>query len=427
MSQSETLFERAKKYIPGGVNSPVRSFNAVGGQPRFIARGDGAYIYDVEGKKYIDFVCSWGPLIHGHSHRYIVENVIKAAQQGMSFGAPTEREITLAEMVCNLVPAVEKVRMVSSGTEATMTAIRLARGYTKRNKILKFVGCYHGHADCLLVKAGSGVLTLSIPGSAGVPEDFIKHTLVTEYNSVSQLETIFQEHGADIAGVILEPIACNMNLVLPSPAFIQTLKSLCQQYGALLMFDEVITGFRLGLNGAQELLHVKADLTMFGKIIGGGMPVGAYGGRAEIMDFIAPLGPVYQAGTLSGNPVAMAAGIATLELLQKPNFYESLEKITQVFCDGISEIAKRHQFPLQVRNVASIFGLFFTDSNNPLMNYQDVAKCDTTRFNKFFHKMLDEGIYLAPSSFEAGFISSAHSQSDIEFTLDKLDKVLGQL
>lgn len=426
MSRSQSLFDRARQVIPGGVNSPVRSFNQVGGTPCFIERGEGAYIFDADGHSYLDYVSSWGPLIHGHAHPYIIEKVTQALSKGMSYGAPTELEVEMAELICRLVPSIEKVRMVSSGTEATMSAIRLARGFTGRDKILKFVGHYHGHADSLLVKAGSGVLTLGIPGCPGIPQDIAQHTLTTEFNDLIALESVFAQYGHQLAAVILEPIACNMNLVEPQPEFLRALQNLCKQHQSLLIFDEVITGFRLGSDGAQGYLNIKPDLTTFGKIIGGGMPVGAYGGRAEIMDYIAPIGPVYQAGTLSGNPIAMTAGLATLELLQKPGFYEGLRHKTELLVNGLNELATNHQIPFLAKSIESIFGLFFTDQKQ-IYNYQVVSQSDIARFKKFFHAMLSEGIYFAPSAFEAGFISAAHRTEDIQLTLEKVAHVFRSL
>lgn len=422
MHDSKTLYAQAKKTIPGGVNSPVRAFNGVGGDPIFIKNGNGAYITAEDGKEYIDYVGSWGPLILGHANPMVLDAVQKTMRDGLSFGAPTKLEIELAELVCECVPSMEMVRMVSSGTEATMTAIRLARGYTGRDKILKFNGCYHGHADCLLVKAGSGLLTLGIPSSKGVPNDFTKHTLTAEFNDLESVKNIFQQYGAEIAAIIVEPVPCNMNCILPEAGFLQGLRQLCDDYESLLIFDEVITGFRLGLSGAQGFYDIKPDLTCLGKILGGGMPVGAFGGRKEIMECMAPLGPVYQAGTLSGNPVAMSAGLATIRLLKKENPYAALAEKTKVLTTGLLAHATKANIPLRINQIESIFGLFFTSENN-ITSYSQVANCDIERFKRFYHGMLDEGIYLAPSAFEAGFISTAHGNFEIESTLNAAEKV----
>ncbi|KGQ39354.1 glutamate-1-semialdehyde 2,1-aminomutase [Gallibacterium anatis] len=426
MTSSVTLFEKAQQFIPGGVNSPVRAFNGVSGTPVFIQRAQGAYLYDSEGKQYIDYVGSWGPMVLGHNHPSILNAVIETAKNGLSFGAPTELEIELAELVCRLVPSIEMVRMVNSGTEATMSAIRLARGYTKRDKIIKFEGCYHGHADSLLVKAGSGALTLGQPSSPGVPSDFAKHTLTCTYNDLSSVEEMFKQYPNEIACIIVEPVAGNMNCVPPKPGFLQGLRQLCDQYGALLIIDEVMTGFRVSLSGAQSYYDVKPDLTTLGKIIGGGMPVGAFGGKKEIMQYIAPTGPVYQAGTLSGNPIAMAAGIACLTELAKPENEKLLAEKTKTLAEGLRTLAKKHQIPFVVNYVGGMFGLFFTDQDK-VECYQEVMKCDVERFKKFFHLMLEQGIYLAPSAFEAGFMSLAHSTQDIQTTLAAADKAFAAL
>ena len=426
MTKSTALFSRAQEVIPGGVNSPVRAFKGVGGTPVFIQKAKGAYIYDTEGKQYIDYVGSWGPMILGHNHPAILDAVLKAAENGLSFGAPTPSEIDLAELVCEIVPSIEMVRMVSSGTEATMTAIRLARGYTNRSKILKFEGCYHGHSDSLLVKAGSGALTLGQPSSPGVPEDFAKHTLTSEYNNLDSVKKLFEEFPNDIACVIIEPVAGNMNCVPPKEGFLQGLRELCDQYGTVFIIDEVMTGFRVSLGGAQAYYGVKPDLTTLGKIIGGGMPVGAFGGKREIMEAIAPTGPVYQAGTLSGNPIAMAAGLACLTELSKAGNEEKLAEKTKTLAEGLKALAAKHNVPFVVQYVGGMFGLFFTEQTE-VTSFQEVMKCDAAKFNRFFHLMLEQGIYLAPSAFEAGFMSLAHSDADIEATLQAAGKAFAQL
>ncbi|MGE3920107.1 MAG: glutamate-1-semialdehyde 2,1-aminomutase [Gammaproteobacteria bacterium] len=426
MSSNAVLFKKAKHFIPGGVNSPVRAFNGVGGTPLFFERGFGPYVYDASSKQYIDYVGSWGPLILGHAHPAVIEAVNEAASNGLSFGAPTAIEIEMAELITKLIPSIEMVRMVNSGTEATMTAIRLARGFTGRDKILKFIGCYHGHADSLLVKAGSGVLTLGLPSCAGVPADFTQHTLTASYNNLDEVEQIFSKFGEQLAGVIIEPVACNMNCILPSQAFLKGLRNLCDRFGTVLIFDEVITGFRLGLSGAQGFFGITPDLTSLGKIIGGGMPVGAFGGKKEIMEFMAPLGPVYQAGTLSGNPVAMAAGLATLKELMQPGVYDTLRIKTEKLVDGLKVRAATYGIPLCIQHVESLFGLFFTEQTR-LQNYDDVATCNIEQFKKFFHGMLAKGIYLAPSAYEAGFMSLAHSDEDIQDTLAAAEIVFEKL
>jgi glutamate-1-semialdehyde 2,1-aminomutase len=423
---SEQLFSQAQNTIPGGVNSPVRAFKHVGGTPVFIDRADGAYIYDVDGRQYIDYIGSWGPMLLGHNHPAIREAVIQAAEKGLSFGAPCPAEIEMAELVTSLVPSMEMVRMVSSGTEATMSAIRLARGYTGRDTIVKFEGCYHGHADSLLVKAGSGALTLGVPNSPGVPADFAKYTLTCEFNNLEQLAALFAEKGADIACVIVEPVAGNMNCIPPKPGYLQGLRDLCDQYGAVLIFDEVMTGFRVALGGAQAYYGVKPDLTTLGKIIGGGMPVGAFGGKKEIMHHIAPLGPVYQAGTLSGNPIAMAAGLAALKEISKAGVYETLTAKTSQLLAGLTAAAAKHGVPFSVNQVGGMFGLFFTEKQN-ISSYAEATQCDIEAFKKFFHLMLQEGVYLAPSAYEAGFLSLAHSDADLAATIAAADRAFAQL
>lgn len=414
-NRNEELFLRAQQRIPAGVNSPVRAFRSVGGTPLFFERASGAHLWDANGKRYVDYVGSWGPMVLGHTHPAVVEAVQAAAARALSFGAPTESEIELAELLCSLVPSIEMVRLVSSGTEATMTAIRLARGYTGRAKIVKFEGCYHGHADSLLVKAGSGALTFGNPSSAGVPEDIAKHTLVLDYNDSDQVKALFASQGAEIAGVIVEPVAGNMNLILPKPGFLETLRELCTQHGAVLIFDEVMTGFRVALGGAQARYGIRPDLTTLGKVIGGGMPVGAFGGRREIMEKIAPLGPVYQAGTLSGNPVAVAAGLTTLKLVSDPGFAAKIEKTTQALVAGLADEAKRAGVDFSTQSVGSMFGIYFR--KQAPTSFAEVMTSDKDRFNAFFHAMLDRGVYLAPSAFEAGFVSAAHGQAEIDATL----------
>lgn len=426
MTTSQSLFDRAQKVIPGGVNSPVRAFKGVGGTPLFIEKAQGAYIFDSEGKKYIDYVGSWGPMVLGHNHPTILNAVIDTAQNGLSFGAPTALEIELAELVCQLIPSIEMVRMVSSGTEATMSAIRLARGYTNRDNIIKFEGCYHGHADSLLVKAGSGALTLGQPSSPGIPEDFAKHTLICTYNDLNSVKRTFEQYPNDIACVIVEPVAGNMNCVPPTKDFLQGLRDLCTEYGAVFIIDEVMTGFRVALGGAQTYYGVKPDLTTLGKIIGGGMPVGAFGGKKDIMEFIAPTGPVYQAGTLSGNPIAMAAGLACLTTLSQAGNEQQLAAKTKTLANGLKKLADKYQIPFQVNYVGGMFGLFFTDQP-AITSYNEVMRCDVAAFNRFFHLMLTEGVYLAPSAFEAGFMSLAHSDEDIEYTLAAADRVFAKM
>ena len=420
MSQNQTLFERAQRVIPGGVNSPVRAFRAVGGTPRFITRGEGAYIHDADGQRYIDYIGSWGPMILGHGHPAVLEAVISAAREGFSYGAPTEREIELAEEILKLVPSMEQVRLVSSGTEATMSAIRLARGATGRSKFIKFEGCYHGHTDALLVTAGSGLATFGHPTSAGVPEEVAQHTLVLEFNHLAQLEEAFLLHGKSLACVIIEPIAGNMNFVRTQTAYMKRLRELCSEYGALLVLDEVMTGFRVGLASAQGhyaklIPGFKPDISVFGKVIGGGMPLAAFGASREIMKHLAPLGGVYQAGTLSGNPVATACGLATLREIQKPGFFEALSAKTRSLVDGLAAVAKENGVPFSVDCEGGMFGFFLMDKLP--QEYQTVMTTDKARFNHFFHAMLDAGVYLAPALYEAGFVSAAHSEADIAATL----------
>jgi glutamate-1-semialdehyde 2,1-aminomutase len=421
MSRNQQLFERSQKYIPGGVNSPVRAFKSVGGTPVFFERGLGPLAWDADGKAYIDYVGSWGPLILGHAHPEVVAAVQAAAQKGLTFGAPTAAELEIAELLCNLVPSIEQVRLVSSGTEATMSAIRLARGYTGRNRIIKFEGCYHGHDDALLVKAGSGALTFGNPSSAGVPAETASSTVVLDYNDITGIEQAFNQFGDAIAAVIVEPVAGNMNLVAPNPGFLPGLRELCTRHGTVLIFDEVMTGFRVGLECAQGLYGIKPDLTTLGKVIGGGMPMAAFGGRRDIMQCLAPLGAVYQAGTLSGNPVAVAAGLATLRLVQKPGFYEQLSARTRQLTDGLTAAAKERGVVFCAQAVGGMFGLYFR--NSLPTSYAEVMTCDREAFNRFFHAMLAEGIYFAPSAFEAGFVSATHGDSEINKTLEAAGQI----
>ncbi|WP_442769919.1 glutamate-1-semialdehyde 2,1-aminomutase [Zoogloea ramigera] len=414
-SRNEELFARAQRTIPGGVNSPVRAFRSVGGTPRFLKKALGARVWDADGKEYLDYVGSWGPAILGHADPVVVEAVRSAALDGLSFGAPTEREIEMAERLCALLPSMEMVRLVSSGTEATMSAIRLARGFTGRDAIVKFEGCYHGHADSLLVKAGSGLLTFGNPSSAGVPEDFAKHTLVLDYNDPAQLEETFKARGGEIACVIIEPIAGNMNLIKPSAEFMHLLRRLCTEHGAVLIFDEVMTGFRVGPRGVQGLFGITPDLTTLGKVIGGGMPVGAFGGRRDIMEKIAPLGAVYQAGTLSGSPVAVAAGLASLEQIARPGFYDTLGARTGRLVAGLNAAAARHGVQFVADSVGGMFGLYFAQAVP--RNYAEVMACDKERFNRFYHPMLDAGHYFPPSAFEAGFVWAPHPEPDNDSTI----------
>ena len=426
MQKSEQLFERAQQTIPGGVNSPVRAFKAVGGTPRFITKADGPYIVDADGKQYIDYVQSWGPMVLGHNNEKIRNAVVAAAQNGLSFGAPTEAEIIMAEKVKELVPSMEMVRMVNSGTEATMSAIRLARGYTGKNKLVKFEGCYHGHADSLLVKAGSGALTLGVPSSPGVPADVAQHTLTVEFNNLDSVKAIFAECGDDIACIIVEPVAGNMNCIPPVEGFLEGLRAICDEYGAVLIFDEVMTGFRVSRGGAQERYGITPDLTCLGKVIGGGMPVGAFGGKRDILTHIAPTGPIYQAGTLSGNPIAMAAGLAALDQLAEPGLYDSIFASTQKLVEGFQTIANEFSIPLTTNSAGSMFGIFFTDVEK-VVNYQQAINCNQAQFKQFYHGMLDEGVYLAPASYEAGFVSKLHDDAIITATLDAARKVFANL
>ena len=426
MSRSEELYTQAQISIPGGVNSPVRAFNGVGGSPIFFESAEGAYMIDADGKRYIDYVGSWGPMILGHNHPAVLEATLQAAKRGLSFGTPTEVEITMAETIRKIVPSIEKVRMVNSGTEATMTAIRLARGYTGRDKILKFEGNYHGHADSLLVKAGSGALTLGVPNSPGIPEDFAKHTLTATYNDIESVKQIFAEMGDEIACIIVEPVAGNMNCIPPVDGFLEGLRSICDDHGSVLIFDEVMTGFRVAPGGAQDRYKIKPDLTTLGKVIGGGMPVGAFGGKKEIMDYIAPVGPVYQAGTLSGNPVAMAAGLAALQQLSTPGLYDQLYQRVDTLLDGLQERADRAGVPMTTNRAGSMFGFFFTEEPE-VTTYAQATQCNMEHFKTFYHAMLEQGVYLAPSAFEGGFMSAAHSEEDIQNTLNAAEKAFAKL
>jgi glutamate-1-semialdehyde 2,1-aminomutase len=426
MSKSQQLFQQARQHIPGGVNSPVRAFKGVGGTPVFFIRGEGPYLFDADGRRYVDYVGSWGPMIAGHCHPAVVRAVQETAAHGLGFGAPTEIETRMADLLCQLVPSLELVRMVSSGTEATMSAIRLARGFTGRDKIVKFEGCYHGHSDSLLVKAGSGALTLGVPTSPGVPADLAKHTLTLEYNNADQVRDLFADLGEQIAAIIVEPVAGNMNCIPPQPGFLEALREVCDQCQSVLIFDEVMTGFRVALGGAQQHFGVTPDLTTLGKVVGGGLPVGAFGGRRDIMEQIAPTGPVYQAGTLSGNPVAMAAGLATLELVQAPGFHAQLESTTRQLLDGLQERAATAGIPMAGNRVGGMFGLFFTDAE-AVTSFAEVSRCDIERFRRFFHAMLAQGVYLAPSAFEAGFVSSAHDAAAIQATLEAAERAFATL
>lgn len=425
MNRNESLFNRAKAIIPGGVNSPVRAFGSVGGVPRFIKKAEGAYVWDENGTRYTDYVGSWGPAIVGHAHPEVIEAVREAVLGGLSFGAPTEGEIVIAEEIAKIMPSVEQLRLVSSGTEATMTAIRLARGFTGRDKIIKFEGCYHGHSDSLLVKAGSGLLTFGNPSSAGVPADFTKHTLVLEYNNIAQLEEAFAQNGNDIACVILEPFVGNMNLVRPSEAFVKALRELTEKHGAVLIYDEVMTGFRVALGGAQSLHGIKPDLTTMGKVIGGGMPLAAFGGRKDIMECTSPLGGVYQAGTLSGNPIAVAAGLKTLEIIQREGFYENLTALTQRLADGIADAAKAHGVEFTADSVGGMFGLYF--AGHTPQNYADMARSNIDGFKHFFHGMLDRNVAFGPSAYEAGFVSAAHTPELIDETIAVAHEVFKEM
>jgi glutamate-1-semialdehyde 2,1-aminomutase len=426
MSKSQQLFEQAQQHIPGGVNSPVRAFKGVGGNPIFFVRGEGPYLFDADDKRYVDYVGSWGPMIGGHCHPDVVRAVQETAANGLGFGAPTEIETRMADTLCELVPSLEMVRMVSSGTEATMSAIRLARGFTGRDKIVKFEGCYHGHSDSLLVKAGSGALTLGVPTSPGVPADLAKHTITLEYNNAAEVDSVFEEMGDQIAAIIVEPVAGNMNCIPPVTGFLEALREVCNRHGGVLIFDEVMTGFRFSLGCAQQYYGVTPDLTTLGKVIGGGLPVGAFGGRRDIMEHIAPTGPVYQAGTLSGNPVAMAAGLATLKLVQQPDFHTRLDQATRQLVEGMRERAQTAGVAFTTNQVGSMFGVFFTEAES-VTSFAGVSACNLPRFQAFFHAMLDEGVYLAPSAFEAGFVSSAHDQAAIQATLDAAERAFATL
>lgn len=426
MSRSESLFLQAQQHIPGGVNSPVRAFKAVGGTPVFFEKALGAYVWDADGKRYIDYVQSWGPMILGHTHPDVINAVIETAKFGLSFGAPTERETTLAEKLCQLMPGMDMVRFVSSGTEATMSAIRLARAYTGRDKIIKFEGCYHGHSDSLLIKAGSGALTLGVPSSPGVPAVLADHTITLDYNDAQQVKDCFASLGEQIACIIVEPVAGNMNCVPPLPDFLETLRAVCDEYGSLLILDEVMTGFRVSHTGAQGYYNIKADITTLGKVIGGGMPVGAFGGRRDVMQMIAPSGPVYQAGTLSGNPVAMAAGLKTLELLEDPAIYPQLNARTEQLVTGLQQLADEAGIPFTTNHVGSMFGFFFTEEKK-VTNFKQVMAGNIPRFNQFFHGLLKRGVYLAPASYEAGFMSVAHTEEDIGKTLQAAREAFAEL
>ena len=426
MTRSHDLFEEAKKHIPGGVNSPVRAFNGVGGDPVFFQRGEGAYLWDEDGNKYIDYVASWGPMIAGHANAEVIAAVQETVAKSLGFGAPTRIETVMADKVCELVPSIEMVRMVSSGTEATMSAIRLARGYTGRDKIVKFEGCYHGHSDSLLVKAGSGALTLGVPTSPGVPAALADHTITLTFNDIDQVKEVFAEIGEQVACIIVEPVAGNMNCIPPEPGFLEGLREVCDQYGSVLLFDEVMTGFRVALGGAQAYYGVKPDLTTLGKVIGGGMPVGAFGGKKEIMEKIAPLGPVYQAGTLSGNPVSMSAGLATLKIAEQPGFHDGLAEKAKRLCDGLKSAAAEHKIPFTTNQVGGMFGFFFTDAEK-VSRFSQVAECDIERFKTFYHGMLDKGVYLAPSAYEAGFVSSMHTDADIDATIQAAKEIFATL
>ncbi|MGZ8144102.1 MAG: glutamate-1-semialdehyde 2,1-aminomutase [Methylosarcina sp.] len=426
MTEATVLFSDAKRVIPGGVNSPVRSFSGVGGTPVFIDHAQGAYIFDNTGKRYIDYVGSWGPMILGHAHPDVIKTVKETAEKGLSFGAPTEIETRMAQKVCELMPSIDLVRMVSSGTEATMSAIRLARGYTGRDKIVKFEGCYHGHSDSLLVKAGSGALTLGVPSSPGVSAAVAENTITLAYNDSEAVNRLFAQMGEQIACIIVEPVAGNMNCIPPVPGFLETLRQVCDRHGAVLIFDEVMTGFRVGLGGAQGYYNVKPDLTTLGKVIGGGMPVGAFGGRRKIMEYLAPLGPVYQAGTLSGNPVAMAAGLKTLELVSRPGFFEKLTAKTEKLTSGLQNLAEKAGIAMTTHAIGGMFGLFFSQEER-MTRFAQVMQSDQDRFKRFFHIMLDRGVYLAPSAFEAGFVSIAHSDEILEETLAIAEAAFQQL
>ncbi len=425
MTTSEQLFEEAREFIPGGVNSPVRAFGSVGGTPVFVEHAEGAYLYDADGRRYVDYVGSWGPMILGHAHPAVIEAVKTAAERGLSYGAPTAVETALARRVCELVPSIEKVRFVSSGTEATMSAIRLARGFTGRDKIVKFEGCYHGHSDSLLVKAGSGALTLGVPTSPGVPASVAEHTVTLTFNDLDEVREAFRRIGDQIAGIIVEPVAGNMNMIPPVDGFLEGLRGICDEHGSLLIFDEVMTGFRVALGGAQSVYGVRPDLTTLGKVIGGGMPVGAFGGRGDVMDHIAPSGPVYQAGTLSGNPIAMSAGLKTLQLIGEPGFFDRLGSATERLTQGLQAAADAAGVPFNTNHLGGMFGFFFSDES-PVRYFRQVTRCDGDRFKSFFHGMLKAGVYMAPSAFEAGFVSIAHSEQDIDLTVDAARDVLSR-
>ncbi len=417
MTRSDVLFKEAQQYMPGGVNSPVRAFQRVGGRPIFIKSGKGAYLYDEDGREFIDYIGSWGPMILGHAHPEVIASIKIAVENGLSFGAPTSIETDLARKVCNIMPSIEMIRMVNSGTEATMSAIRVARGFTGRDKIVKFEGCYHGHSDSLLVKAGSGALTLGEPDSLGVPKSFAEHTLTLEFNNPEQVRELFARAGKDIAAIIIEPVAGNMGCIPPEPGFLQTLRDVCDEYESILIFDEVMTGFRVALGGAQSLYDIRPDMTTLGKIIGGGMPVGAFGGRRDIMNTVAPLGGVYQAGTLSGNPIAMTAGLVTLELIEAPGFYDALTEKTKNLMSGLQSLAIEANVPFTTNQVGGMFGFFFSGSN-PVTRFSQVMNSDTEAFNIFFNSMLEQGINFAPSPFESGFVSSAHGQNEFDKTFE---------
>jgi len=426
MSRSESLFQRARQHIPGGVNSPVRAFKSVGGTPLFFKHAEGAYIIDEDDRRYVDYVGSWGPMILGHSHPEVLQAVRAQLEHGLSYGAPTALEVEMADLLCSLIPSLEMVRMVNSGTEATMSAIRLARGYSGRDSIIKFEGCYHGHSDSLLVKAGSGALTLGVPDSPGVPEAFARHTLTLPFNDLQAVERTLDEVGGQVACIIVEPVAGNMNCVPPAPGFLQGLRSACDQHGVVLIFDEVMTGFRVAPGGAQELYGVQADLTTFGKIIGGGMPVGAFGGKREIMQQISPSGPVYQAGTLSGNPLAMAAGLATLRLIRSPGFHQRLSDYTRALLDGLQARADAAGVPFTTTQAGGMFGLFFSQKHE-IRSFADATGCNLEHFNRFFHHLLQDGVYLAPSAFEAGFTSAAHGEEELALTLNAAERAFAAL
>ena len=423
---SKHLFSEAQRHIPGGVNSPVRAFGAVGGTPLFFERANGAFMFDADGNRYIDYVLSWGPMLLGHGHKDVLQAIRNQLDKAMTFGTPTELEVKLASKICSIVPGMEMIRMVNSGTEATMSAIRLARGYTGRDKIIKFEGCYHGHSDSLLVKAGSGALTLGVPSSPGVPNCLADHTITLSYNDIEQVAKVFSEIGDQIACIIVEPVVGNMNCVPPIPGFLEELRSCCNKSGALLIVDEVMTGFRISQQGAIGYYNIDADLICLGKVIGGGMPVGAFGGKRQFMEYISPLGPVYQAGTLSGNPVAMASGLATLELISEPGFLEPVCRRTSALVNGLVDRAQAAGIPLTSNHVGTMWGIFFSDERK-IINYDQVMRCDKDRFARFFHGMLREGVYLAPASFEAGFMSSAHTDEDIQFTLEASERVFASL